>query len=101
MENNIYNVSVNVTGDAEISYDEQCAYIDYLSKKTGRKLSKLDIEADGEYVNLTYKFEDVPFERIRRITGYLVGTMDNWNDAKRAEEHDRVKHSIQTGMEQI
>ncbi len=32
-------------------------------------------------------------ERIRRITGYLVGTMDRWNDAKRAEEHDRVKHS--------
>lgn len=36
----------------------------------------------------------VGFERIRRITGYLVGTMDKWNDAKRAEEHDRVKHSL-------
>ncbi|AMC92766.1 anaerobic ribonucleoside triphosphate reductase [Erysipelothrix larvae] len=35
-----------------------------------------------------------PFERIRRITGYLVGTLDRFNDAKRAEEHDRVKHSI-------
>ena len=35
---------------------------------------------------------DVPFERIRRITGYLVGTMDKWNDAKKAEERDRVKH---------
>lgn len=34
----------------------------------------------------------VPFERIRRITGYLVGTMDKWNDAKKAEERDRVKH---------
>lgn len=33
-----------------------------------------------------------PFERIRRITGYLVGTMERWNDAKRAEERDRVKH---------
>ncbi len=38
--------------------------------------------------------EGVGFERIRRITGYLVGTMDKWNDAKRAEERDRVKHSI-------
>ena len=37
---------------------------------------------------------DVPFERIRRITGYLVGTLDKWNDAKRAEERDRVKHNI-------
>ena len=36
----------------------------------------------------------VGFERIRRITGYLVGTMDKWNDAKRAEERDRVKHSL-------
>lgn len=36
--------------------------------------------------------DDIPFERIRRITGYLVGTLDRWNSAKRAEEHDRVKH---------
>lgn len=35
------------------------------------------------------------FERIRRITGYLVGTLDRFNDAKRAEEHDRVKHGTE------
>ena len=34
------------------------------------------------------------FERIRRITGYLVGTLDRFNNAKRAEERDRVKHSV-------
>jgi len=39
------------------------------------------------------------FERIRRITGYLVGTMDNWNDAKTSEEKDRVKHGIGEGFE--
>ena len=45
---------------------------------------------------------DVGFERIRRITGYLVGTMDHWNNAKRAEEHDRVKHGMgEGGMEQL
>lgn len=38
--------------------------------------------------------DNVRFERIRRITGYLVGTLDRFNDAKRAEEADRVKHSI-------
>lgn len=38
--------------------------------------------------------EDVHFQRIRRITGYLVGDMSKWNDAKTSEEHDRVKHSI-------
>ncbi len=38
----------------------------------------------------------IPFERIRRITGYLVGTLDKWNDAKRAEEKDRVRHKVDT-----
>ena len=38
--------------------------------------------------------QGVGFERIRRITGYLVGTMDKWNDAKRAEERARVKHGL-------
>ena len=38
--------------------------------------------------------DGVPFERIRRITGYLVGTLDRFNNAKRAEEHDRVKHHV-------
>lgn len=36
----------------------------------------------------------VKFERIRRITGYIVGTMDKWNDSKRVEESQRVKHSF-------
>lgn len=36
----------------------------------------------------------VGFDRIRRITGYLVGTLDRFNNGKRAEEHDRVKHGI-------
>ena len=38
--------------------------------------------------------DEVKFERIRRITGYLVGTLDRFNNAKRAEEHDRVKHTL-------
>ena len=37
--------------------------------------------------------QGVPFERIRRITGYLVGSLATWNDAKKAEEKDRVKHT--------
>lgn len=38
--------------------------------------------------------EGVNFERIRRITGYLVGTVERFNDGKKAEEHDRVKHTF-------
>ncbi len=44
---------------------------------------------------------EAPFERIRRITGYLVGTLDHFNDAKRAEERDRVKHAVRSEMEMI
>lgn len=40
--------------------------------------------------------EGVPFERIRRITGYLVGTTDRWNSAKREELADRVNHTTST-----
>lgn len=36
----------------------------------------------------------VPFQRIRRITGYLVGTLERFNNAKKQEEKDRVKHDI-------
>lgn len=39
--------------------------------------------------------QGVKFERIRRITGYLVGTLDRWNNAKQAEERDRVKHKTE------
>lgn len=42
--------------------------------------------------------DGVPFERVRRITGYLVGTLDKWNDAKRAEERDRVKHEVDSNF---
>lgn len=41
--------------------------------------------------------KDIRFERIRRITGYLVGDMNRWNNAKRAEERDRVKHTMGDG----
>ncbi len=63
-----------------VDRDPVCGYngiIEDTCPKCGRS------EADGQ-----------SFERIRRITGYLVGTLDRFNDAKRAEEADRVKHSI-------
>lgn len=43
-------------------------------------------------------FEEGKFERLRRITGYLVGTLDRWNDAKKAEEKARVKHSVNSSV---
>ena len=94
------SIAINVTG-GEMAEKEKMAYVDYLQKKYNRKLESLNIDIDGEFVDLRYKFEPVGFDRIRRITGYLVGTMDNWNNAKKAEEKDRVKHGISGGLEQI
>lgn len=60
-----------------------------------REIKSMEVTLDGEFVDLKYTFKEVmPFQRIRRITGYLVGTTERWNDAKRAEEGDRVKHSV-------
>lgn len=72
------------------------AYAEMAREKYGDKCIGLKIEVENdEEVTLTYILKnDVPFERIRRITGYLVGTLDKWNDAKRAEERDRVKHTV-------
>ena len=59
-----------------------------------KNINSLKIAFDGEYANVEYHFSPQNFERIRRITGYLVGTTDRWNNAKRAEEHERVKHFL-------
>ena len=85
-------MGIKITGNAPDK--EMQAYVDYLEKKYNRKLKSLEVTIDGEFADLNYEFEPAPFERIRRITGYLVGTLDRFNDAKRAEEHDRVKHSV-------
>lgn len=50
------------------------------------------VEVEGDDLAVSYFRSPPRFERIRRITGYLVGTLDRFNDAKRAEERDRVKH---------
>ncbi len=87
-------MKVNVIGE-QISQDEINAYIDYGKKKySDREIAGMTVKIDGDYVDLEYDFADVPFDRIRRITGYLVGTLDRFNNGKRAEERDRVKHTV-------
>lgn len=88
-------IKVNVSGGS-LDQKEIYAYIDHGKKKyPDKNIAQMDITVDGDYVDIKYTFENVPFERIRRITGYLVGTLDRFNNAKRAEERDRVKHGIQ------
>lgn len=71
------------------------AAIAMMEQEEGRKVVEISIrrtESPDEY-GITPVFERVPFQRIRRITGYLVGTLDRFNNAKRAEVEDRVKHT--------
>ena len=87
-------IDVKVTGGT-LSQKEIDAYVARAREKyPDKEISSMDIALDGEFADITYHWHTVPFERIRRITGYLVGTLDRFNDGKRAEEADRVKHNI-------
>ncbi len=92
---NINGTIVTVTGIENISRREVIAYIDRIKEQSQEEVTALDISlADDGQVILDYQLKPRQFQRIRRITGYLVGTIDRWNNAKRAEESDRVKHSL-------
>lgn len=72
------------------------AAIAMMEQEEGRRVVEISIRRTGnpdEY-GITPVFERVPFQRIRRITGYLVGELGRFNDAKRAEVEDRVKHGM-------
>ncbi len=77
-----------------LSETEMNNYLAHATEKYGRAPKHMDITIDGDFVDIDYTFSAVPFDRIRRITGYLVGTLDRFNNGKRAEERDRVKHSL-------
>ena len=68
------------------------AYIHHAVQKYGAEPIHMDITVDGEDVELLCTLPQKPFHRIRRITGYLVGTLDRFNNAKRSEERERIKH---------
>lgn len=71
------------------------AAIQMMEKEEGRKVVEISIRSTDkpEEYGITPVFEKVPFQRILRITGYLVGDLGRFNNAKRAEVLDRVKHT--------
>lgn len=81
------------SGSLPMSKEEIAEYVKYVKNKNVLA-DKIELMAVGDTVDIYYHVPEVRFDRVRRITGYLVGTLDRWNDAKRAEEHDRVKHGI-------
>lgn len=63
-----------------------------IKDKAGEEAMKEYFDEHAEW------FDEGKFERLRRITGYLVGTLDRWNDAKKAEEKARVKHCVNSSI---
>lgn len=91
----VNGTDVTINGVEGVSEQEILSYLSYIQNDTTDEIATLNIAAaeDGN-VALDYTLRPPKFERIRRITGYLVGTIDRWNNAKRSEEHDRVKHDL-------
>ncbi|MEG0273998.1 anaerobic ribonucleoside-triphosphate reductase [Amedibacillus sp. YH-ame10] len=85
---------IEINANEQIGEKEAKAYIAYVREKNPQKeIQSIDLKFDGEEVGLGYHLYPEGFEKIRRITGYLVGTVDRFNNGKRAEEKDRVKHA--------
>ena len=78
-----------------VSSEEIEAYKKYVTEKYPDEIiDEIILEFEGEDVKIETHKHSTPFVRLRRITGYLTTTLDRWNDAKRAEEKDRVKHNV-------
>lgn len=101
MEYDVFGLTVSFEDHEESTLDEAVEYYQHMMKRFvakgggSRSVKRMIVRRDGEWADIDYVLDTPPFERIRRITGYLVGTTDRWNDAKSAEEQDRVKHTIE------
>lgn len=91
-------MELKVTGNIS---RKEVSYVIMTMKKNhpDKEFKKMLLEEDGDFIKVTYTYVPLPFQRIRRITGYLVGTLDRFNNAKRAEVKDRVKHGLQSDAE--
>jgi anaerobic ribonucleoside-triphosphate reductase len=91
---------VKFISNFEINDKEKKMYLDKVTKdieKNGyheaKNLQEIKLNLnDNNEVTVDYVIANDKFERIRRITGYLTGNINSWNDAKRSELADRVKH---------
>lgn len=93
MEYRITVDGVEIIANEDLSEKEAEAYLTWAKRKyIHENIESVKLTFDGDDVSTEVKTVPVGFEKIRRITGYLVGTIDRFNDSKRAEERDRVKH---------
>ena len=90
----IDGINIKIVGE-ELPEEEIREYIARGREKYGKRLKGLELHPDGEEIEIYYNLAFVPFNRLRRITGYLVGDLSRWNDGKSAEQRDRVKHGTE------
>lgn len=92
---NVDGVEIKVINLENFTEEEAKNYVDYVRERTTDPLKSIEVKmCDDGKVDVNYTTQGEKFERIRRITGYLTGDLNSWNNAKRAEEHERVKHSV-------
>ena len=91
----IEGVEVKVVGLDDFTENEAQKYIDYVKDRVEEPLQSIEVKLceDGK-IDVDYTLQGEKFERIRRITGYLTGDVTSWNNSKRAEESQRVKHNV-------
>ncbi len=88
-------VKINVVGLDDLTAEEAQKYVDYVKERVDNPLKSIDIKlCDDGKLDLNYTLQGEKFERIRRITGYLTGDVASWNNSKRSEESERVKHNV-------
>ena len=87
----IDNVEIAASG-FKPAHDELKNYVEYVKARVPNVERIHVVLCQDGCVDLKYTAHEFPFERIRRITGYLTGDLTTWNNAKKSEEHDRVKH---------
>ena len=86
-------IPVTFYGISDPTTKEAAAYVEYVQSRVNCPVKEINVKLckDGK-VDLEYFAQGEKFERIRRVTGYLTGDLNTWNDAKQAEERERVKH---------
>ena len=102
LDNRLAKITETVDVDPQISDKElliymRCIEAEQVKNKDALKELRIKVDPETDEVSIDYSMQPPKFQRIRRITGYLVGTVERFNNAKRAEEHDRLKHTDKKG----
>ncbi len=102
LDNRLAKVSETIDIDPAVTDRELLVYMrgiemEQVKNKDALKDIIIKIDPKTDEAIIDYSMQPPKFQRIRRITGYLVGTVDRFNNAKRQEEHDRLKHTDKNG----